>query len=213
MQNHHNQITNLMKWIAPLLVYLAIGTGLFIFHSAWITLLGFHATIIISLLIARPSIPLANLFKGRDMKWTLLSLLLCGSSGIMLYYFRSRFGLADDLPHQTASLGLTASTWPLFMAYFVLVNPLLEEYFWRGYLGDKTKSLHSSDVLYAGYHALIIINKTGLRTIVFAVIVLILAGWFWRQVTRIHKGGLLAPVLGHMAADCTILVAVYKLVI
>jgi len=37
---------------------------------------------------------------------------------------------------------------------------------------------------------------------------LILAGWFWRQIAR-EDQGLLAPVLGHMAADFTILMAVY----
>ena len=39
--------------------------------------------------------------------------------------------------------------------------------------------------------------------------VLVLAGWFWRQLAR-ADGGLLAPVLGHMAADFTILMAVYQ---
>lgn len=212
MQDNHNQITNLMKWIAPILVYLTIGAGLFIFHNAWITLLGFHAAIIVSLLIARPKILIVVLFKSRNIGWIVLNILLCGSSGVVLYYFRSCFGIVADLPTQTTSLGLNASTWPRFMLYFVLVNPLLEEYFWRGYLGDKTKSLHSSDFVYAGYHALILISQTSVFTVVFAVITLTLTGWFWRQIARRDNGDLLAPVLGHMAADCTILMAVYKMV-
>ena len=50
-----------MKWIAPSLAYLAVGVGLFVFHSAWGALLGFHAAIIISLWVARPGIPFAML--------------------------------------------------------------------------------------------------------------------------------------------------------
>ena len=45
---------------------------------------------------------------------------------------------------------------------------------------------------------------------VYSLIVLVSAGWFWRQLARMD-GGLLAPVLGHMAADLTILLAVYQL--
>jgi hypothetical protein len=53
-------------------------------------------------------------------------------------------------------------------------------------------------------------NKMQSAAIVYSLIVLVLAGWFWRQLARID-GGLLAPVLGHMAADFTILMAVYRM--
>jgi uncharacterized membrane protein len=99
----------------------------------------------------------------------------------------------------------------MFIAYFTLVNSFVEEYFWRGYLGSKTKSLHSSDFLYAGFHALILVNKVHTYSIIFALATLVLAGWFWRQIAR-EDEGLFAPVLGHMAADFTILLTVYKMV-
>jgi hypothetical protein len=47
-------------------------------------------------------------------------------------------------------------------------------------------------------------------SVVFGVSVLVVAGWFWRQVARADDG-LLAPVLGHMAADFAILFAVYSI--
>jgi hypothetical protein len=37
---------------------------------------------------------------------------------------------------------------------------------------------------------------------------LVLAGWFWRQLARLNQG-LLAPALGHMVADFTLLMAVF----
>ncbi len=197
-----------MKWIAPTLAYLAVGVGIFVFHGAWSALVGFHAAILFSLLIAKPNLPVKTLLTGTKIKWILLSILLCGSSGVILYFQWDRFGFASDLPAQIESLGLNSSTWIPFIAYFALVNPFVEEYFWRGYLGSNTKSLHISDLLYSGFHAMILIGKVQTGSILFGLSMLVLAGWFWRQIRR-EDHGLLPAALGHMAADFTILMAVY----
>ena len=192
------------------MAYLAVGLGIFVYHSAWGALLGFHAAIILSLLIVKPNLPLSVLWKNTKIIWILLSVLICGSSGVTLFLTWDRFGFVPDLSAQIETLGLTASTWIPFIAYFALVNPFVEEFFWRGYLGSDTRSLHISDLLYSGFHGLILIGKVQAGSILFALSLLVLAGWFWRQVFREDKG-LLAPVLGHMAADFTILMAVYSM--
>lgn len=197
-----------MKWLTPVLPYLAVGIGLFWVQSAWFALVGFHLAIILSLLFARSTFPIKSLFRSNDLRWVALSILVCGSSGISLYFFWSYFGFRGDLPARIESYDLTRSTWPLFIAYFVMANPLIEEYFWRGYLGSLTKSLYPSDFLYAGFHALILMNKMQIAAMIYSLVLLVLAGWFWRQLARVD-GGLLAAVLGHMAADFSILMAVY----
>jgi hypothetical protein len=200
--------TSLSVQLSPILAYLAIWAGLFWLHSTWAALLGFHAVIIILLLIHKPNIPIALLFKSKNIKWIILSVFLCGSSGILLYFLWPIFGIANDLPAQLRSLGLASFTWPAFIAYFSLINPLIEEYFWRGFLGSNSKNLYMSDPLYAGYHALVLWGKVHPFSILFAVTVLILIGWFWRQIAR-EDDGLFAPVLGHMAADFSITLCVY----
>lgn len=110
---------------------------------------------------------------------------------------------------QVESLGLNAFTWPAFIGYFALVNPFVEEYFWCGYFGNPRKGLYIYDFVYADFHALILIDKMGTVAILYGLFVLTLAGWFWRQVSRQDRG-LLAAVLGHMMADFTILMAVYR---
>src|SRR5436190_20450964 len=119
-----------MKWIAPVPVYLAVGFGLFILHNAWGALLCFHLAIIISLLIAKFNIPISVLLKSHKSKWIILNMLLCGSSGITLYFIWNQFGIVKDITTQTESFGLNAHTWLLFIAYFTVVNPFIEEYFW-----------------------------------------------------------------------------------
>lgn len=197
-----------MKWIAPILVYLSVAIGLFVVRNALGALLLFHIAIILSALIAKSNIPIQILFTGHELKWTLLSILLCGSAGFTLYFLWDKFGIASETSRQAQEMGLQGFVWILFIAYFSLANPFVEEYFWRGFLGSSTKDFSISDFLYAGFHGLILMNKIPTSVIVFSLVLLVLAGWMWRQIARIDRG-LRAPVLGHMAADFSILIAIY----
>lgn len=199
-----------MKWFTPILPYLAVAIGVFWFQHAFLALAGFHIAIILSLLLAKSSVPIDVLCKSKNIRWVVLNILLCGSSGLSLYFLWSYFGVTDNLPRQIQAFGLTRATWPLFIAYFAVVNPLVEEYFWRGYLGSPTRHLYPSDFLYSGFHGLVLLGKMPTGVVLYSLIVLVLAGWFWRQLARID-GGLLAPVLGHMAADFTIMMAIYRM--
>jgi len=197
-----------MNLLAPILPYLAVWAGLFLFKSAWLTLIGFHIAILLALVVVRPSLPIDILFKSRSIKWILISVLVCSTSGIGLYFLWDVFGVVPDLPARLRSIGLNSAAWFVFIAYFSLVNPFVEEYFWRGVFGSGSKKLRIGDVIFAGYHALILWGRVHPLSIVFAVIILTSAGWLWRQISR-EDGGLLAAVLGHMAADFSILMAIY----
>jgi len=199
-----------MKWLTPVLPYLAVGFGVLWLRNAWFALLGFHLAIVLSLLVARSPVPLKTVFQSHNLRWILLSLAFSGSGGLFLYLFWSVLGIPRDLSGHVGSLGLNPSNWIAFIAYFSLVNPFLEEYFWRGYLGSPAKGPYISDFVYAGFHALILLGNMPAGSMVFSLVALVLAGWFWRQVAR-QDNGLLAPVLGHMAVDFTILLIVYRM--
>ena len=171
-------------------------------------MVGFHIAVLIVLLFLHPNLHINILFKSKYPKWIPVSILFCSISGIGLYFLWDVFGIANDLPAQLQSIGLTSSSWPLFIAYFLLVNPFIEEYFWRGVLGSNSKKLYIGDAVYAGYHALVLWGRVIPFSILFAVIIIASAGWLWRQMAR-EDGGLLAPVLGHMIADFTILLTIY----
>ena len=162
------------------------------------------------LLFLRPSVPVNILFKSKSPKWILFSVLFCSTSGIGLYFLWGIFGVAGNLPAQLQTLGLNSVTWFPFIAYFSLVNPFVEEYFWRGVLGNATKNLYVGDLIFAGYHVMILWGRVNPFVTLFAVIILVSAGWLWRQMFR-EDHGLLAVVLGHMAADFTILLTIYTM--
>ncbi len=199
-----------MNLLISILPYLAVWAGLFLFKNAWFTLIGFHSAILLALLVMRPAVPVGILFKSRSAKWILFSVFFCSTSGIGLYFLWDIFGVASDLPSQLQTLGLNSTSWLPFIAYFSLVNPFVEEYFWRGVLGSATKKLYIGDLVFAGYHAMILWGRVHPFATLFAVIILVSAGWLWRQMLR-KDGGLLAAVLGHMAADFSILLTIYTM--
>ena len=198
------------KYLAPILPYLAVWAGLFLFKNAWLTMLGFHAAIALALILVRPALPFGVFFKPSKYEHVLANVLLCASSGLGLYLLRDVFAISDNLAAQLEALGLNDSTWFGFIAYFALANPFFEEYFWRGALGSETKGFYFGDLVYAGYHVLVVWNKTHPLSMLLMLLVLTFIGWHWRQHYR-RDGSLLAPLLGHMFADFSILIAVFKM--
>lgn len=194
-----------MYWLPP---YLGVYLGLYALKSAWAALIGFHVGIFFILNRVRPTVSYSLLFKSKNIKWVVINILLCGGSGLGIYLLQDVFGLASNLATQLNEIGLNQSTWIPFIAYFSLLNPFIEEYFWRAVFGNDTKNIYYGDFAYAGFHALILFNKVHLSALIFAMACLIFIGWFWRQVKR-EDEGLLAPVLGHMVADFSILVAIF----
>ena len=198
-----------MKRLAPILAYGAVAIGLFWAHSAWGTLLGFHAAMLFALWLDRRSLPpLSLLVKSKRYRWIIVNLLIGGLSGLALYVLWPWLNITPALSTQLEVLGLTRTTWPAFILYFTLVNPWIEEFFWRGYLGDSSKWPVAMDFIFAGYHGLLLIGRTVPLTSALALSGLVFAGWFWRQTLR-KDGGLLAAGLSHLLADLTILLAVY----
>lgn len=196
--------------VAPLMAYVTVGIGLFCTHSAWIAILGFHAGLILILFLERPGIPLASLIRGNHIPTLIGCVFLGASSGLLLYLAWPIFSISPDLAADLASIGLTRAAWPGFIAYAALVNPWIEEYFWRGYLGSDSRKVLPIDFLFAGFHLLILYGKTNWAWMLFSLLVLTFASWVWRGVHR-KTGGLLIPVLSHAAADLSILMAVYSM--
>ncbi|MBL8107860.1 MAG: CPBP family intramembrane metalloprotease, partial [Anaerolineales bacterium] len=196
------------KWLAPILPYLAVWVGLFLFKSAWGALIGFHIAIVVALLWLRSAPPIRILIKPAPWKSIVLNGLLCSLGGVGLYFLWDILGVAVTLGAQLQHLGISGLRWFWLIAYFSLVNPFVEEYFWRGALGSNALFPYGGDLVYAGYHVMVVWNMARPHAILLMLLSLVFAGWLWRQIYR-RDGSLLAPALGHMAADLSILLAVF----
>ena len=97
------------------------------------------------------------------------------------------------------------------MIYFSTVQPILEELYWRGFLGNSQKCFSWVDLAFAGYHILVLawFIKTG--WLVVAFIVLTVAGCVWRY-TAARLGGLAVVLVSHIVADVSIVAVVYVLI-
>jgi hypothetical protein len=105
------------------------------------------------------------------------------------------------------SLGLNDRTLPVFFAYFVAVNPWLEETYWRGFLGSAVKRPELNDGLFSGYHLPVLAGVVGPLWLAVAFVCLAATAWLWRQANRIN-GGLLPSILSHLAGDIAVMIII-----
>ena len=197
-----------LRSFAPFVPYLSILVGLVVFHSVWVTLIFYHVGMILYLVFnwegkqGEFSLSVKNICLGA------VAILFGIFGGVFLYFLWPFLGIALDLGEALTRLGLSGSSWIVFILYFSLVNPVLEELYWRGYLGKDASSPVVQDFLFSGYHIIILAIFVGIPWLLVVFIVLSGTAWLWRQFTRI-SGSLLLSSISHMAADLTVILVIY----
>ena len=198
------------KILPPLIPYITIVIGLLIFHNAWLAILSYHAGMVAVLCLAKAGISPKKVF-GSDTLWIPLITALVGlSGGLLLYLLWPLLSVPEDIYLYLSSIGMNEQTWPVFLAYFITINPLIEEYYWRGYLASATKCLTLNDLLFSGYHLLVLAGHMEAIWLFAVFFVLAIGAWFWRQMNRLN-GGLLASTVSHIAADIAVMLTIYYL--
>jgi membrane protease YdiL (CAAX protease family) len=197
-----------MRFLWVVLAYLGVFWGMFILRNAWGALIGFHLTLLPLIVIDRQKI-----ISRLRTPVSLGILLAIAASGIVggagLWLTWPHAGLPNDFSSSVGALGLSGNIWLPFILYFVLVNPVLEEAYWRSALTNSSRYPALVDFLFAGYHLFIIAPYVGLFWMLYVFIILACASWFWREVTR-YTGSLLPAIFSHMLADLTILLVIYS---
>lgn len=198
-----------LRRLAPLVPYIAVSLGLFVAHSAWAALIGYHLLMAAFLTVSDAWPEQLRKFRspGR-LRWIVLALLVGLSGGLGLYFLWPVFGIIPSLGKELLPLGLNSVSWPFFILYFSLVNPWLEEIFWRGWLGSPSQKPVLNDLFFAGFHLLVIGAYAPWPSMLFGLLTLTSVGWLWRQVTR-REGSLLPASLSHLVADAAILIVIY----
>ena len=197
--------------LPPLIPYITIGIGLLVFHNAWMAILSYHAGMVAVILLSKTGIPLKQAFHRGNKYWILLIAALTGAGGgLLLYVLWPLLSVPDDINLYIRSIGLNEHTWPVFLAYFTIINPLIEEYYWRGYLASVTKGVTLNDLLFSGYHLLVLAWHMDAVWLLAVFFVLAAGAWFWRQMNNLN-GSLLASAVSHITADIAVMLTIYYL--
>lgn len=193
--------------LLPFTPYVAVMIGMGLFSNGWIAILLYHFVMIVVLYRVRHSGLFQKIFKG--WRWWGIPLCLTSMGGGVLIYLLWPIiqSIGGDLPSHLIRFKLHGLSWNVFIIYYGLFHPPLEQIFWRGYLGHLSFKLHWRDIAFGGYHFLTMIYFVQWPWAVVSVSLLIFMAWFWRQLVRI-TGGLIIPILSHLLADISVILAV-----
>jgi hypothetical protein len=198
-----------IKFFAPLLPYAAVSIGLLLLHSAWAAIVSYHVlAVVIVLFNGERREPLNRIFQGIKIRYLIAALCSGVLAGLFLYFLWPVLGISNEMTAYFGKIGLGKAAWPLFLIYFIAVNPVIEEYYWRYYLGSVSPKPVLNDFWFAGYHLLVLVGNIAAVWLLGAFILLAAGAWLWRQLNR-RNGGILASTFSHLAADASILLVVY----
>jgi hypothetical protein len=176
-------------------------------QNAWVALIGFHAGLLPVVILYRRML-LPRLFAPVSK----VALFMVASSGLLagviLVLLWPFLGISSGFAARLAALGLSEAVWLPFILYFTLINPWLEEAYWRIILFSPSHFLAPVDFLFAGYHLIILSLFLSIYWSLLGFTILVLAGWFWRQISR-YTDSLLPAVFAHTLADLSILLVLF----
>lgn len=193
--------------IAPLIAYTGVLSGLYLFNSGWAAIIGYHVAMILLITVGKGWSSASELLRGWKSTPAAAMISLCALSGLLIYLLWSWIKLAQlDLGVALRDLGLEGIAWWPFVVYYSLVNPWIEELFWRGWYPDQLARPFIADLLFAGYHVFVLFLFVGTSWAILAFATLTAAARIWRSLRRRYQG-LLIPVTSHMMADVSIIAA------
>lgn len=194
-----------------LIPYLTIIFGLHILKNAWAAILLYHAGILFVLLKNNGIINFRRLFKGWNWKIGIPLVAISAFSGTTLYFLWTFIGIEEStLRSVLYEYGLNGFSRTIFMIYYCISTPVLEEAFWRGYLSVPGRFPSGPDFLFAGYHIIVLILFLKPLPIAGVFIALVITAWIWR-ITALRFNGLAIPFLSHLVAGVSVIIFINKL--
>ena len=176
--------TPILKPISALTPYVSVLIGLYVLGNAWIAIGLYHLGITVFLVTDSRSITLKKLRSGWNSTAAVFGIVMSVMIISMIYIFW-RYMYLDNtsLNRALGNLGLRGTSWFFFMLYFSTVQPVLEELYWRGYLGSNDLHITWADLAFSGYHILVLAPFIKLPWLVIVFLILTAAAYIWRYIS------------------------------
>ena len=178
------------------LPYAAVLLGIYALHRAWIAVLVYQAGMLAVIAADPRRFPLRR--SARPGRVETAVVVLGALAGPALAIAWPWLGVRDSLTPRLAELGLTGAGWGWYLVDYSLLNPVLEELFWRGRPRSERAS-RAGDLVFAGYHVLVLALFLPALWVFIAFAMLWVAARLWRLVTA-RTGNLATAVLSHAVA-------------
>lgn len=196
------------RLIVALLPYVAVLIGMYVMHSSWWAIGLYHAGIVSFLAVQRSAGMLKRLRTGYRTPLLIPSVLICGLAAPVVYFLWPWMTVSDGgLMIWMAHYGLTGRAWILLIPYFSIIHPVLEELFWRQISPERFAILCPQDVLFAGYHTLVLFQLVSIPWLALVFSVLACSSIFWRW-SVIRYDGYAFAILTHAAADAGVMIGI-----
>lgn len=189
--------------------------GLQLFESVAVTFLLFYGWLL--------GVPLlGKAFPKERMNVSKEGILLGVASGLVFFififggmlFFHEYLLDVEELRALLVAWGFIGPAEIWLILVLLLLNPVLEEVYWRGYMfekvrntGNAAKAIAVTGVFYTLYHVLTTMQLFEVAYTLVAVIPVLIAGLFWGYV-RERTGSITATIIGHALGDLGI-VCVY----
>jgi len=202
--------------------------GLVIFKNILITFILYHIIICMVLPVInyyfwdhKPA-PLSEMLGlGRKDKRSILQGILIGAVffiGIIIFFDFVHFNFLDKkhINNILNSLGFSSNIFIYFAIYFILINSVLEELFWRGYLyyqfGKSIRIPFSSVIIsffFIQYHFFVIGLIFSVQVAFVFIPVIFIVSVIWCYLRHINSN-IYAPLISHIMADMALIMVFYK---
>jgi len=190
-----------------------VGLAMLPGHHAWLAMIGFHSCMIAALIVHRRQIDWRRLLRPPGLVTlignVIAATLVMSLFSWMLFAYADRhggYGAVLDRGLTGFSVASNSRLW--FAAQLCLLNPLLEELFWRGLFFSDRKRPAATDYCYAAFHFFALIPFMPALQAIIATAGLVGVGYCLRQMARRNGGALMIPMLWHAAGDIAIVVAI-----
>ena len=200
------------RLMAPFIVCLCsmatVAIGLTHFRNAWLALLLYHAVLLVALTLRKnPTFDWNELRRGFSFSYVCVATTVF--SLITIYLFQKLIALDPSgayIAKRFARVGLTPATFIPFVVYTIIINPILEETYWRGNYASTHRTAYLNDLCFGLFHLPIYAHYANLTVILGSIAGITLLGLFARMLAK-RLDGLATPIIIHAMSDLAVLTA------